>query len=194
MFVWVRCFFADGFLEDFCCMPKLPAPSTTTTQVDPTCLSRLPVSLGSPTSHTGRPRGRGREGGGRGGQGGMSHPVTADSGYRTEYQPGFEDPGGGSKHDGGHFAPKNILEMKKKNNVIISSGYHQHHHPLSPQLHSLPHQHQHQHQHQHPDQHSGEPQHRGVRGHVVSSRSTLDLHLHSNAQSTPAVSMLGRFL
>ncbi|KAL2078283.1 hypothetical protein ACEWY4_025968 [Coilia grayii] len=142
----------DGYLEDFCCMPRLPAPSTTTPELDPACLTGSPSALSPPTSYSGRHRGRGRGGGGGGEGGGVEglSRTTADSGYRTEYQPGFEDPGGGPKQQqqqqqqqgGGHTAAKSILEMKKNqrcsnNNVIISSGYHQHQHP-----HPLPHSHQ----------------------------------------------------
>ncbi|XP_063077667.1 BRD4-interacting chromatin-remodeling complex-associated protein-like isoform X2 [Engraulis encrasicolus] len=169
----------DGYLEDFCCTPRRPAPSATT-HMDPYSPAGSPTALSPSGSYYGSHRGRGRggKGGGEGGRGGgggvhmegLSHH-TADSGYRTEYQPGFEDPGGGLVNQGHTGAAKNILELKKNqrcsnNNVIsISTGYHQHQHQQS----HPPHAHQHLHPH-HPHYQ------------VSSQASTLGPGQHSSAQ------------
>ncbi|KAK1794042.1 hypothetical protein P4O66_010946 [Electrophorus voltai] len=106
----------DGFLEDFCCGPKILTSSSGA--MDTIGREGIPSLMGTAPSQDTTYTGEGEEG-----RGGYIEPD-----YRTESYSAFEDSGGGDQGEHGETAIKITLNLKKKrsNNVISSSSSHHH--------------------------------------------------------------------
>ncbi|XP_076855610.1 BRD4-interacting chromatin-remodeling complex-associated protein-like isoform X2 [Brachyhypopomus gauderio] len=116
----------DGFLEDFCCGPKILTSSSGV--MDTLGHEVIPSLMGTVPSQDMTHTGEGEEG-----RGGYIEPD-----YRTEPYSAFEDSGGGGQANHGETAIKITLNIKKKrSNNVISSSSSQHHQCLHPAQYSV---------------------------------------------------------